>query len=190
MMYLIIIINNLLYLGAGIVVTPYASILKHIWHKLGSKRDSLHEKTRLRKVFFFWILPSIDTFEWFGVLLQDLEKEMIEKSEFDLLEYKLYVTRGWSFKDAKNIAKNHADNTDLFTGLRQKTNYGRPNFDAFFKDLAEERNSPENMKKFASLKDDVGVFYCGPTALSFQLHDLCAKYSSGKINFIFNKENF
>jgi NADPH oxidase len=179
-------------IGAGIGVTPYASILKYIWHKLGSNRDSLHSKTKLRKVFFFWVCPSIDTFEWFGVLLQDLEKEMIEKADHSLLEYKLYVTRGWSSAEAKQIAINHNETIDLFTGLRQKTNYGRPNFDAFFKDLAEQRKSAEDLNETSKLRkrDNIGVFFCGPQALSYELHKICNKYSNEETRFIYNKENF
>ena len=41
---------------------------------------------------------------------------------------------------------------------------------------------------------DVGVFFCGPAALSRQLHRNCNRHSSrsdpAKARFFYNKENF
>lgn len=50
--------------AAGIGVTPYASILKHIAHKKGDK---------IKKVFFFWTNRDSGSFEWFSDLLNELE---------------------------------------------------------------------------------------------------------------------
>ena len=124
----------------------------------------------MKKIHFFWICPSIDTFEWFGELLQTLELEMKNKNRADLvLEYKIYLTRGWSLKEAKEIVNNDSETYDLFTGLNQKTNYGRPNFDLFFKDYSSMLNESELNEKMVK----VGVFFCGPQQLSTQLHNIC-----------------
>jgi hypothetical protein len=69
----------------------------------------------------------------------------------------------------------------LFTGLQQKTNYGRPNFDLFFRELAEKKDLPDK---------NVGVFFCGPAGLSKELHILCTKYSNDNLSFSYNKESF
>ena len=169
--------RKVILIGAGIGVTPYSSILKHIWYRIKNSTDD-----KLNKIYFFWICPSIDTFEWFGVLLQELEIEMKNKSKEDLLEYKLYLTRGWSLKEAKRIANNHDDKYDLFTGLEQKTNYGRPNFEVFFKQLHDNKHD--------YAKEEIGVFFCGPKSLSTEIHSLCNKNSNDKIQFFYNKENF
>lgn len=113
--------ESVVLIGAGIGVTPYASILKHISHLIGLSEFA----TKLRKVYFFWICSSIDSFEWFGLMLKNLEEKMREEGREDVIEYKIYLTRGWSLKEAKKIAVNHADDYDLFTGLEQKTNYGK-----------------------------------------------------------------
>ena len=117
---------------------------------------------------------------------------MMNNAENDLLEYKLYVTRGWSLKEAKQIAINHNEDIDLFTGLKQKTNYGRPNFDAFFKELADKRKSNEGLNETSTLRkqDNIGVFFCGPPTLSYELHKVCNKYSNEATRFIYNKESF
>jgi hypothetical protein len=174
-------------IGAGIGVTPYASILKHIWHSLNPENRDKTSSSLLRKVYFFWICPSIDTFEWFGQLLQQLEIEMRNANKEDLLEYKIYLTRGWSVREAKQIALNERDSYDLFTGLKQKTNYGRPNFELFFKELTSQE-ATDSVDSGA--KKDIGVFFCGPQNLSTQLHKLSNKYSNESVRVFYNKENF
>ncbi len=172
--------------GAGIGVTPYASILKDIWHKLGGEAtNGSPSLLKLKKVHFFSICSTIDSFEWFGLLLQDLETKTQASAGNDaaarFLDLNVYLTRGWSLREAKKIADNANDAHDLFTGLRQKTNYGRPNFDLFFRNLVASH---------AEGKTETGVFFCGPSQLSKELHLLCNKHSSERVKFIYNKENF
>jgi predicted ferric reductase len=173
--------EHLILIGASIGVTPYASILKNVSYKLRAG------EILLKKIHFFWICPSIDTFEWFGELLQTLELEMKNKNRADLvLEYKIYLTRGWSLNEAKHIVSNDCETYDLFTGLSQKTNYGRPNFDLFFKEYSSNLNENEPKEKLIK----VGVFFCGPQQLSTELHNYCNLYSNDKLRFFYNKENF
>lgn len=170
--------STVVMVGAGIGVTPYSSILKHIWHL--ASQDS---EMKIKKIYFFWICASIETFEWFGHLLYGLECKMKRKTEMTMLEYKIYLTRGWSLKEAKQIAVNHVDDKDLFTGLEQKTHYGRPNFDLFFQGL-------EKQNRESGIKEDVGVFFCGPAGLNRDLQKVCNKHSSDNANFVYNKESF
>lgn len=171
--------QHVILIGAGIGVTPYASILSHILNML--KYKTL--RCAIEKVHFFWICPSIDTFEWFGILLKNLEQEINSlDNKRDFLEYKIHLTKGWSLKEANQIAQNEYELYDLFTGLQQKTFYGRPNFNIFFKDLS---SSPQDL-----VTNKIGVFYCGPSELSSELHKLCNKYSNDNLKFIYNKESF
>ena len=57
--------------GAGIGVTPFASILKSIWYRMNYPQ----KKTRLRKVYFFWICRDFGSFEWFRSLLLAIEAQ-------------------------------------------------------------------------------------------------------------------
>lgn len=57
--------------GAGIGVTPFASILKSIWYRMNYPKG----KTRLRKVYFFWICRDFGSFEWFRSLLLAIEAQ-------------------------------------------------------------------------------------------------------------------
>uniref|UniRef100_A0A8D2LU67 NADPH oxidase 3 n=1 Tax=Varanus komodoensis TaxID=61221 RepID=A0A8D2LU67_VARKO len=83
---------------------------------------------------------------------------------------------------AAHIALHHDEKVDVITGLRQKTFYGRPNWDTEFKQIAE--NHPSG---------SIGVFFCGPKALSQTLQKMCSWYSSADprgVQFYYNKESF
>jgi predicted ferric reductase len=57
--------------GAGIGVTPFASILKSIWYRMNYPQG----RTRLRKVYFFWVCRDFGSFEWFRSLLLAIEAQ-------------------------------------------------------------------------------------------------------------------
>ena len=60
--------------GAGIGVTPFASILKSIWYRMNYPQ----QKTRLRKVYFFWVCRDFGSFEWFRSLLMAIEAQDLD----------------------------------------------------------------------------------------------------------------
>jgi len=62
--------------GAGIGVTPFASILKSIWYRLNYPNPK--KKTRLRKVYFFWVCRDFGSFEWFRSLLMAIEAQDLD----------------------------------------------------------------------------------------------------------------
>ena len=57
--------------GAGIGVTPFASILKSIWYRMNYPQ----KQTRLRKVYFFWVCRDFGSFEWLRSLLMAIESQ-------------------------------------------------------------------------------------------------------------------
>ncbi|KAM4799619.1 NADPH oxidase 1 isoform 2-T2 [Urocitellus parryii] len=114
--------------GAGIGVTPFASILKSIWFKLQ------HSDHKLKT------------------------------------------------QKAGHVALNFDKATDILTGLKQKTFFGRPMWDNEFSTIATTHP-----------KSVVGVFLCGPLTLAKSLRKCCHQYSSldpRKVQFYFNQENF
>uniref|UniRef100_A0A7M4FML7 NADPH oxidase 3 n=1 Tax=Crocodylus porosus TaxID=8502 RepID=A0A7M4FML7_CROPO len=83
---------------------------------------------------------------------------------------------------ATHIALHYDEKMDVITGLRQKTFYGRPNWDTEFRQIAE--NHPSN---------SIGVFFCGPKTLSKSLQKMCNSYSSVDprgVHFHYNNESF
>uniref|UniRef100_H2Y444 FAD-binding FR-type domain-containing protein n=1 Tax=Ciona savignyi TaxID=51511 RepID=H2Y444_CIOSA len=168
--------------GSGIGVTPFASLLKSVWYVMYKNLNPEHEMV-LKKVYFFWICPETHAFEWFGDLLAYLERQLAEIGRQDLIEYHIYLTRGWDHKQAKTIYAHEEDSRDVITGLEQKTNYGRPNWDEIFSKTAQSHPNTH-----------VGVFFCGVAALSAKVGVwCCTKFSNSnnrKISFHYNKENF
>ncbi|XP_046876563.1 NADPH oxidase 1 [Hypomesus transpacificus] len=163
--------------GAGIGVTPFASILKSIWYKFKESNPKL----RTRKIYFYWLCRETSAFEWFADLLQVLEREMEERGMGDFLTYKLYLT-GWDQSHANHVMVHFDQDTDVVTGLKQKTHYGRPNWEKEFEQVRNENPTAV-----------VGTFLCGPAALADVLAKKCVKYSDvdpRKTKFYFNKENF
>lgn len=163
--------------GAGIGVTPFASILKSIWYKF-QRADN---KLKTQKIYFYWICRETGAFAWFNNLLNSLEQEMEELGKMDFLNYRLFLT-GWDSNIAGHAALNFDRATDILTGLKQKTSFGRPMWDNEFSRIAT-----------AHPKSAVGVFLCGPRTLAKSLRKRCQRYSSldpRKVQFYFNKETF
>lgn len=158
--------------GAGIGVTPFASILKSIWYRANYPQ----KKTRLSKVYFFWICRDFGSFEWFRSLLLAIEAQDISH----LIEIHTYLTAKIKTDDATNIMINDANaDKDTITGLRAPTNFGRPNWDTIFKAI-----------RMIHAPAEVGVFFCGPKALGSTLHNKCNQYSEPGFSFVWGKENF
>ncbi|KAF2734299.1 hypothetical protein EJ04DRAFT_564306 [Polyplosphaeria fusca] len=158
--------------GAGIGVTPFASILKSIWYRMNYPQG----KTRLRKVYFFWICRDFGSFEWFRSLLLAIEAQDLD----DRIEIHTYLTAKIKADDATNIMINDANaEQDAITGLRAPTNFGRPNWDMIFKSIRKIHSPAE-----------AGVFFCGPKVLGSTLHIKCNMYSEPGFNFVWGKENF
>ncbi|TGO33746.1 hypothetical protein BHYA_0229g00110 [Botrytis hyacinthi] len=158
--------------GAGIGVTPFASILKSIWYRMNYPQ----KKTRLGKVYFFWICRDFGSFEWFRSLLLAIEAQDMDNR----IEIHTYLTAKIKVDDATNIMINDANaDRDAITGLRAPTNFGRPNWDMIFKSVRKIHSPSE-----------AGVFFCGPKVLGSQLHIKCNMYSEPGFNFCWGKENF
>ncbi|CRK44119.1 hypothetical protein BN1723_006036 [Verticillium longisporum] len=145
--------------GAGIGVTPFASILKSIWYRMNYPQ----KKTRLSKVYFFWICRDFGSFEWFRSLLLAIEAQDVDNR----IEIHTYLTAKIKADDATNIMINDANaDKDTITGLRSPTNFGRPNWDMIFRGIRKLHSPAE-----------AGVFFCGPKGLGSTLHIFCNKYS-------------
>ncbi|KAL5457610.1 hypothetical protein EMCRGX_G034885 [Ephydatia muelleri] len=164
--------------GAGIGVTPFASILKSIFYKLTTEK-----KISLKKVYFYWICPEPQSFEWFADMLSSVEGQLTAKGMSDFLDIHIYLSRGWKDKDAFAVYLREGEERDAVTGLQARTHYGRPDWSKIFDEISVSHSNT-----------DVGVFFCGPPVLSHNLHDKCNEYtgrSDGSgARFLYNKENF
>lgn len=124
------------------------------------------EPTRLSKVYFVWVIRDFGTAEWFHSLLHAIE----EQDTLNRIEISIYLTARIKEDDMNNIlVQDVGADRDAITSLRAPTHFGRPNWDKVFANVADKHPST-----------DIGVFFCGPSALSNQLHTMSVKYSSAK----------
>lgn len=160
--------------GAGIGVTPFASILKSIWYRV----NEVDAVIPVHKVHFFWICRDFESFAWFRSLLLAIEAE----DRDGIIEVHCFLTARLQQDDAGNLYIHNAGAAmDAITGLRSSVIFGRPDWDHVFRDIT---------KRYP--RSDVGVFYCGPKALGSSLHIKCNEHSQdgSGTQFVFGKENF
>ncbi|KAK9728753.1 Ferric reductase NAD binding domain [Popillia japonica] len=181
-------------IATGIGVTPFASILQSIMFRYWKARhtcpnckhsfssDIPRSIMNLKKVDFFWINRNQESFEWFISLLSKLE---IEQAELGgamerFLDMHMYITSALQKSDMKAVGLQLAldllhqkEKRDLITGLKTRTNAGRPNWDKVFNQISKQK------------KGKVTVFFCGPPQIGRDLRVRCNEYG-----FTFRKEVF
>ncbi|XP_040893584.1 NADPH oxidase 5 [Toxotes jaculatrix] len=180
-------------IGAGIGITPFASILQSIMYRYRRRKQNCpncnyswcenikDSDMKLRKVDFIWINRDQKSFEWFVSLLTKLEMDQAdEEPEGRFLEMHMYMTSALSKNDMKAIGLQMAldllakkEKRDSITGLRTRTQPGRPEWGKVFQKVSEEK------------KGKVHVFYCGSPALAKVIKAQCEHFG-----FNFYKENF
>ncbi|KIW70135.1 hypothetical protein PV04_02436 [Phialophora macrospora] len=184
-------------IGTGIGVTPWASVLKHIYNI----RAGPNPPRRLKRVEFIWVTRSIESFEWFQTLLSSLEAQSAEAAEGvggpEFLRIHTYLTARVDTNTAANIYLNTVGNAvDPLTDLRTKTQYGRPDFKRLFGAMRDGLMDQTYMDvgKEASLtagmKATVGVYFCGPSAAAREIKTACKSTSNDLVKFRFWKEHF
>ncbi len=160
-------------IGAGIGVTPFASVLESI--VLRSNAPTAERTSKLEWVHFFWLNRDQYSFEWFRALLSKLE----ELDKRNVLNIHLCMTgartgvTAFGLELAREIM--HASGrSDIVTGLRTKTHMGHPDWETM---LGEIKRIHEGEK--------VDVFFCGPRGLAKKLRPMCER-----LGMSFREERF
>jgi hypothetical protein len=131
-----------------------------------------------------------------------MEERCAAAGDDGFLKIRVFQTRGWTDDDARKVPclwlfsacylfllpsyqialsddmEGDAVIRDAETGraLKQKLNFGRPNWDREFAAI-----------KAAHLGKDIGVFFCGPKIISSQLHECSNKFTAGDTRFFYHK---
>lgn len=171
-------------IGAGIGVTPFASILKHIWYrqrkgKLGS----------LRRVEFFWVCRDAPSFGWFQSLLQEVETAQADPN---FLRINIYLTQKIGEDMLWNIAINDTGaDYDPLTLLRTRTMFGRPDWMSVYGKMKQAIETGQYLQgSTAQLKTKVGTYFCGPGVLAKSIKKACVHHTNADVEFTFAKEHF
>ena len=175
---------------SGIGITPYASILssliaqfrasrmicKHC-HRTNYNDNGIWSNQRLKKVDFIWVNRDAKSFEWFLNLLREFEREQEEyyasnRDEQRFLNIQLYFTGINGGTSIDNFFLHHTTNmwaeetgTDVFTGLRTPTHFGRPVWDEILQNLKSSGTS--------STANDIKVFFCGLKTMGKTIRQHC-----------------
>ncbi len=149
-------------IGAGIGVTPFASVLESIVLRANGQSE---RPSKLANVHFFWLNRDAYSFEWFGALLRDLE----QLDERRMLEVHLCMTGGGAGVTALGLelareVMHGAGRSDVYTGLRHHTHAGSPDWEKLLGAIAKQHGS-----------EGVDVYFCGPPGLAARLRPLCAR---------------
>ncbi|CAN8187312.1 unnamed protein product [Coccothraustes coccothraustes] len=180
-------------IGAGIGITPFASILQSIMFRYRRRKQSCpschfswseerrDEEMTLRKVDFIWITRDQQHLQWFLGLLAKLEAEQAElEPGGKFLELHLYMTSALGKGDVKALGLQLAldllaarEQRDSISGLRSRTRPGRPDWDKVLGRVAAER------------RGQVSVFLCGSAGLARALRRRCRR-----LGFRFCRERF
>ncbi|KAG5636897.1 hypothetical protein H0H81_006483 [Sphagnurus paluster] len=171
-------------IGAGIGVTPFASILKHIWYR--QKKGNLGT---LRRVEFFWVCRDAPSFGWFQSLLQEVEAAQADPN---FLRINIYLTQKIGEDMLWNIAVNDAGaEYDPLTLLRTRTMFGRPDWMSIYGQMKQAIETGQYMPGSKSqLKTKVGTYFCGPGVLAKAIKEATVHHSSANVDFSFAKEHF
>jgi NADPH oxidase len=203
-------------IGTGIGVTPWAAILKNIWHL----RQGPNPPTRLRRVEFIWVCKDTTSFEWFQVLLSSLEAQSQEAANRpgsannqEFLRIHTYLTQKLDIDTAQNIVLNSVGAAvDPLTELKSRTNFGRPDFTRLFTGMREgilDRTYLNGLE--GDMRTNVGVYFCGmyslspnfqrdrvgmltqmtgPNVAAREIKKACKSATTREVNFSFWKEHF
>ncbi|KAF8971404.1 NADPH oxidase A [Flammula alnicola] len=164
--------------GAGIGVTPFASILKHIWYR--QKKGKLGS---LRRVEFFWVCRDAPSFGWFQSLLQEVEAAQADRDQF--LRINVYLTQKIGEDMLWNIAVNDAGaDYDPLTLLRSRTMFGRPDWKSIFGQMRQTIETGQYLPGSTSqLKTKVATYFCGPGVIAQALKEACVENTNATVEF-------
>ncbi|KAL8729644.1 MAG: hypothetical protein Q9166_004593 [cf. Caloplaca sp. 2 TL-2023] len=179
--------------GTGIGITPWASILKNIWHL----RAGPNPPTRLRRVEFIWVCKDTSSFEWFQALLSSLEAQSQDAAAYpgsgpEFLRIHTYLTQRLDIDTTTNIYLNSVGVAkDPLTELKSRTNFGRPDFKRLFGAMRDGIMDGAYIGGLeGSLKTDVGVYFCGPNPAARDIKRAAKEATRGEVRFRFWKEHF
>ncbi|KAI9088493.1 ferric reductase NAD binding domain-containing protein [Phlyctochytrium arcticum] len=172
--------KNIMLIGTGIGVTPFAGILRDMQIKVLERNETM---SKLQRVDLYWVNRSRGAFTWFVQLLRDLEQPKTQS----MIRVHTFITSANSSRDIRSVLLwkglsllRNESNSSVLTGLAREAYWGRPDWELIFEQTAA---------KFSG--GTVGVFFCGPEVLAEELWQLARKKSaSTRCRFVFRMENF
>lgn len=200
-------------IGTGIGVTPWASVLKNIWHlRMQQQAQGNTTTSRLRRVEFIWVAKDTNFFEWFQALLSSLEAQSLadaarysdpshigngnsKNGGIEFLRIHTYLTQRLDLDTATNIVLNSVGALkDPLTELNARMNFGRPDFPRLLKGMRDGILDDSYIVAGGAFdrqkRTDVGVYFCGPNAAARDIERACKQAECKEVRFKFWKEHY
>jgi NADPH oxidase len=204
-------------IGAGIGVTPWASVLKSLWHMREPRFDQMGH--RLRHVEFIWTCRDLTMFEWFQNLITSLNDQsdaLISSDKSIRLSCHTYITRpdnaslavyketlerrntGRSVRSTRKQplsrqGSSRRDNSPSSSSHNNHIHTGRPDFKTIFRDIRESLEvARDNSTLRGRLRgrNQIGVNFCGPKSMAKDIRLACEENMTSDVKFRFKKESF
>ncbi|KAL0592086.1 hypothetical protein ABG067_000739 [Albugo candida] len=201
--------NELVFIGAGIGVTPFASILRTIVYQWEGYRcpncNHVHfPKTfNIRKIYFYWMTREQESLSWFRETMNQLSA-LDTENRLEIHNYFSPIKRESVIAPLRFVQTfiHETEGEDIISGLetKQMTHFGRPNWPQELSRIAKQHhasklNSVGSNDSEGTHEADIGVFFCGPRKLNGLLRDECLHYNQlhskkTKVNFEYHSEIF
>ncbi|ETK75133.1 hypothetical protein L915_18228 [Phytophthora nicotianae] len=192
-------------IGAGIGVTPFASILRSIMHQWESFRCPHCRHVRfppsfqLRKIYFYWVTREQESLTWFTNTMNQLS-EMDTENRLEIHNFFSSVKSEAVIAPLQALQKfiHNNEGQDIISGLntKQQTHFGRPDWNTELSRVARNHRLLEPSVNTSDEREEIGVFFCGPKPLGNIIHEQCTVLNQAKarqapdVQFEFHSENF
>ena len=170
-------------IGAGIGVTPWISVLRHIWHL-----RNLSPK-RLQRVEFIWVCKDTSAVSWFGVMLKTVQHTFCCDPSF--LNIHIYLTQGADQTGTGACLHRGSAAADHVNNQLSSIYHGRPDFLNIFQNIRQDLINETYLDRPSyGIHSTVGIYFCGPKAMGKAIQLASQKCTGHEIQFRFRKEHF
>ncbi|GMF53223.1 unnamed protein product [Phytophthora fragariaefolia] len=192
-------------IGAGIGVTPFASILRSIMHQLESYRCPQCGHVRfppsfqLRKIYFYWVTREQESLTWFTNTMNQLSK-MDTDNHLEIHNFFSSVKNEAVIAPLRAVQNfiHDTEGQDIISGLqtKQRTHFGRPDWKAELTRVVQNHRRLEPFGERDEEREEIGVFFCGPKSMGSIIDEHCTTLNQAEVTrspdveFVFHSENF
>merc|ERR1740123_406882 len=147
----------MVFVGAGIGVTPFASVIESLRYQLSMGKD-----VDIDRLHFIWMIQEKDMLNWFGDMLAQLDKLWGQLTlHIFLTSRNRHDFRSLGFHLLTRLQAEADEMSNIQLG---SIHIGRPNFKDIFHKIKWDHVDRE---------ESYGVFYCGNEILAKLLRDEC-----------------
>jgi len=157
--------RTVMLVGAGIGVTPFASIIRS-WslQRDAKEKTKVGKNMKVEQLNFYWICRSQEEWHWFIDVLTALLKKDGSGNVKALpgFHFSVFATGEITLAEVEKSG---------FGAILPKENivFGRPNWRRIYKEVKDQHD-----------KEHIGVFLCGPPPVRVQLEEAAQQFSDPK----------